>query len=335
MELKKCPHCNKNVLAISKACKHCGKSFEQELPVSNETIVSEDNVKDNNSNITQPDIENQLESEVPTKNYNTGIIVGLIIFLLLIIIAIVSNRTIKPENPISKLDSTAIVVDTVSPIVQNVEQIEEKYLITNNSVGLFNIDGSWQNYAKKDYNYLYVQGYANCVDASCDGGFDLGNNLVDSENGQKIENIELTIGAALFEASESNDIEVESSKYKDNPNVFFISSDNSCGWYLKDRISYLVLFSNKFKTKEGIGVDTNLEKVQEIFGDVVINIGWIEEDANAVQFKIDSYPNIEFILDGNDAVGGYNFLSTHEGQTIKVSDFKENTKIKRLIISKN
>jgi hypothetical protein len=28
MELKKCPYCGKNVLAMSKVCKHCGKSFE-------------------------------------------------------------------------------------------------------------------------------------------------------------------------------------------------------------------------------------------------------------------------------------------------------------------
>jgi hypothetical protein len=30
MELKKCPYCGKAVLATSKSCKHCGKSFEEE-----------------------------------------------------------------------------------------------------------------------------------------------------------------------------------------------------------------------------------------------------------------------------------------------------------------
>jgi translation elongation factor EF-Tu-like GTPase len=29
MEVKKCPYCGKTVLAISKICKHCGKSFEE------------------------------------------------------------------------------------------------------------------------------------------------------------------------------------------------------------------------------------------------------------------------------------------------------------------
>ncbi|MDR1340993.1 MAG: hypothetical protein LBK58_13215 [Prevotellaceae bacterium] len=32
MEIKKCPYCGKTVLAISKACKHCKKSFEVNHP---------------------------------------------------------------------------------------------------------------------------------------------------------------------------------------------------------------------------------------------------------------------------------------------------------------
>jgi uncharacterized membrane protein YhaH (DUF805 family) len=37
METKKCPYCDKTVLAISKACKHCGKSFEDYEINSEET----------------------------------------------------------------------------------------------------------------------------------------------------------------------------------------------------------------------------------------------------------------------------------------------------------
>jgi hypothetical protein len=51
------------------------------------------------------------------------------------------------------------------------ENLEDKFLITNNSVGYFKIGGSWQNSAKNDYNYKYVQGYGTCTDACCDGGF--------------------------------------------------------------------------------------------------------------------------------------------------------------------
>ena len=335
MELKKCPYCGKTVLAISKACKHCGKSFEQELQGIEETVLSEDNTKDENFNLTQPDSYKQLESEISTKNYNTGLIVGLLIFFLLIIIAIVSNRTKKPEDSVLAPDSTLYKVDTVSTVVQAEKPIDEKYLITDNSVGLFKLGSSWQSFATNDYSYNYVQGFGRCRDGACDGGFDLGDNIVNGENGPKIENLKLTIGATLFEASESDDIELESNKYKDNPNVFYISSSNSSGWYLKDEINYMIIFSDVFKTKEGIGVGTNLEKVKETYDNLSINVGWVEEDVDAVYFKLDSYPNIDFILDADDAIGGYDFLSTHEGQTISVSDFKENTKIKRIIISKN
>jgi uncharacterized membrane protein YvbJ len=46
METKKCPSCGKTVLAISKTCKHCGKSLEakqtvREEPVSKATIQTE------------------------------------------------------------------------------------------------------------------------------------------------------------------------------------------------------------------------------------------------------------------------------------------------------
>lgn len=335
MELKKCPYCGKTVLAISKVCKHCKKSFEQNQKNVEETTVRDDKTIENESYAEIPNLNNQLNSDLPTKNKPIGLIVGIVTVLLLIII-LVTNSTPKPieEAPIA-LDTVAF--DTIPTISQTEEQIEEKFLITNNSAGYFTLDGSWQSYARDDYNYQYVQGYGNCLDAACDGGFDLGDNIVNSEYGPKIENPKLTIGATLFEASEINNLEIDSVKYSENPNVFFVSSDNSYGWYWKDKISYLVLLSDAFKTKEGIGVGTNLEKVKETYDNLSINVGWgwVEEDVDAVYFKLDSYPNIDFILDADDAIGGYDFLSTHKGQTISVSDFKENTKIKRIIISKN
>lgn len=207
------------------------------------------------------------------------------------------------------------------------ENLQDKFLITNNYVGYFKIGGSWQNSAKNDYNYKSVQGYGTCRDACCDGGYNLGKAITNDNNGQTIENPEITIGALRFGESESK------TEHKNNPNVFYISSDNCSGWYLKDKISYLMIYSEAFKTKEGIGVGTTLEKLKEILGEVLINIGWLEEDANAIQVKINSYPSIEFILDVDDAIGGYEKLSTL-GETARVSDFKKNTKIKRLIVQK-
>ena len=201
-----------------------------------------------------------------------------------------------------------------------------KFLITNRSVGYFTIGGSWQNFAEDAYNYKYVQGFGTCVDACCDGGFDLGKVITDIEDEPIVENPEITIGALIFDKSESE------TKHKSNSNVFYVSSDNCSGWYWKDKTSFMIVYSDTFKTKEGIGVGTALEKFQEIFGKFVITIGWLEEDANAIQIQIKAYPNIAFILDDEDAIGGYEKLSSFEGQTVTISDFKKNTQIKRLII---
>lgn len=213
---------------------------------------------------------------------------------------------------------------------QEIDQLKalppSNYLITNNSVGFFKIGETWQNYAKNNYSYKFIQGYGICVDACCNGGYHLGKAITNGNNGQIIENPEITIGTMGFGESESK------TEYKNNPNVFYISSDNCSGWYWKDKISYLIIYSEAFKTKEGIGVGTTLEKLKEILGEVIINIGWLEEDANAVQVKINSYPSIQFILDVDDAIGGYEKLSGL-GETATISDFKKNTKIKRLIVS--
>ena len=205
------------------------------------------------------------------------------------------------------------------------EQLDSQniFLITNNSAGYFNIGGSWQNLAQDEYHYKYVQAYGTCIDACCTGGFNLGNNII-------------TIGTLRFENSESFDDEVERKKHKNNPNVFYSSSDNCRGWYWTDKISFIVIHSDLFKTKEGVCVNTALEEAQKKMGKLVFNIGWITEDINAVYFTTSSYPNIEFILDADDYVDGWEALDDIVGEyTLTISDFKDETKIRRIIIRGN
>ena len=228
---------------------------------------------------------------------------------------------------ILKSDSLDSISHTLDSIIEKLKVVPSSdYLLTNYSVGYFKIDDSWQNIAKNKYDFKSIQGFGTCIDACCDGGFDLGKVITNSDYGMWIENPVITIGASSFSKSASE------TQYKSNPNVFYISSDNCNGWYWKDKISYLVVYSAVFKTKEGIGVGTTLEKVQELLGKVVINIEEGFEAPNTVQFKINSYPNIEFILDEEDAIGGWEKLGSVEGKTATISDFKKNTKIKRIII---
>jgi hypothetical protein len=155
------------------------------------------------------------------------------------------------------------------------------YLITNNSVGLFKLGGSWRCLAQNHYSYNYIQTVGTCVDACCDGGFALGNNSVINENGF-VEKQEITIGAEVFKEVNHEDEVIERNKHKNNKDVFFTASDNCLGLYWNDKIRYFVIYSPLYKTKEGIGVGMTLEKLKEVCGDFDINIGWVEEDVNAI-----------------------------------------------------
>lgn len=232
------------------------------------------------------------------------------------------EKQLTKANRVSKL----LIIKT-----QELEQLKaipsSDYLITNNSVGYFKIGYSWQNFAKNSYDYKSVQGFGTCIDACCDGGFNLGKLNSNGNYGQKIENPEITIGALDFGKSESK------TQHKSNPNVFYISSANCSGWYWKDKISYIVTYSEAFKTKEGIGVGSPLEELQEKLGKLQFYVGWIEEQENPLQIRIKSYPNIQFILDIDDYKGNWEDISLKgDDNFITISDFKKNTKIKRIIV---
>lgn len=199
------------------------------------------------------------------------------------------------------------------------------FLITNNSVGYFKIGSDWQNLAKNSYDYKSIQGFGSRTDACCDGGFNLGKVINNGNNGQTIKNPEITIGASVFGKSESK------TEHKSNPNVFFVSSDNCPGWYWKDKISYIITYSEAFKTKEGIGVGSTLEEVQEKLGELKFYVGWIEEEENPLHFTIKSYPNLQFVLNDVDYKGNLEDVNlTADNNSITISDFNKNTKIKQI-----
>lgn len=68
METKKCPYCGKTVLAISKACKHCGESFEQEQPDVEEILNSTVEIETQ----TRSDSYHQEETQTIDDSSNKG-----------------------------------------------------------------------------------------------------------------------------------------------------------------------------------------------------------------------------------------------------------------------
>jgi len=236
------------------------------------------------------------------------------------------------------MKKTILILSVLAFIASNCGQatkqspVEDKFLITDNSVGYFEISGSWQNLAEKEYQFEYLQSYGSCVDACCTGGFDAGNEITENDWGAQVfKNLKLTFGTAKFETAESD---AESNKYKKNPDVFYVGSDNCKGWYWKDKISFIIIHSDLFKTKEGVGVGTTLKDAEKKLDKLLFDVGWVEEDGNALQFSASAYPNVGFILDPDDFAKGWEALSSLYGQgnTLKVSDFKANTKIKRIIV---
>ncbi|MDR1678432.1 MAG: hypothetical protein LBR81_01480 [Prevotellaceae bacterium] len=249
--------------------------------------------------------------------------------ILIVLVLLTSACRQKAKQEVTATSDTIIVVpQDYSDTVAISDEDPNKFLISNNAAGYFKIGGSWQNFAENNYQYRYKQGYATCVDGCCTGGFSLGDGI-------------LTIGTSVFEYGESFNDEIDSKKHVNNPDVFYVSSDNCKAWYWKDSISSILIYSDLFQTKEGVGVGTTLEDAQKQFGKLVFKIGWIEEDANAVQFTTSAYPAIKFVLNTDDYMGSWeelsnlNYrLSSNYGKEnlLTISNFKKNTTIKHIII---
>lgn len=335
MELKKCPYCNKTVLAVSKFCKHCGKNFEQKEPIVEEKIDIEDNSKENSFTISRPEIDKQLNSVNSSQSNYFGLIAVVIAVVVIMILFFVTNKTTNITDEVTKVSSYTSI-DKHSTFSQNSEQKEEKYLVTNNSVGLFKIGGTCLDIAKNDYNYDFIQRDGDLFNDACNNiGYDLGYNIVNDENGPKIKYPKITISGMLYEFAEDYNHKINSKKYENNPNLVYDSTSiYSNGWYWKDKIGSIIVLSHVFKTKEGIGVGTNINKVKELFGDFSIYSSW--HIGNVFHFKIEAYPNLVFDIDGDDAIRGYEFYNQNGSPidpSLSVSDFKENAKIKRILIN--
>jgi hypothetical protein len=249
----------------------------------------------------------QKEQEVDDENISNGI----------------DNELKLTREPEQKFNEESANIENEIPI-----NIEKEYLITLNSAGLFEIGGPWKTNSTNVYNYEYILGYGTCTDQCCNGGINLGFNLIKNEFGI-VENPEIIIGAEVYEINESLSID------QINNEAFFMTSDYCEGWYFNDKINFLIILSEEFKTTEGIGVGTTLNYLEGKFGELKFYVGFIEEDENALKVAIEKYPNISFVLDVNDYSGNWAEISFLENDNwLKISDFKNETKIKKIIINR-
>ena len=223
--------------------------------------------------------------------------------------------------------TAATTSDSLIKEENTADTLDDKFLISNNAVGMFKLGESWQEIAQNNYQYQNIQGYGSCVDACCDGGYLLGERGPDDEYGPSLTRHEISIGSEQFDDNDDKD------KHKANSDVFYSSSDNCQSWYWKDKINYIVVFGKDFKTKEGIGVGSTLKELQETYKKIAFQAGWIEEDPNALKVTVDAYPKLSFVLDIENYKGDWKDLSLkQDDNTLSIADFKENTKIEVIIV---
>jgi hypothetical protein len=209
----------------------------------------------------------------------------------------------------------------------NVKLIKSSHLITDNSVGDFRLNQAWQNVAKTTYGFDFVQTEVGCNHGSCSGGYMLGLGLsADRSLKDQWEDVELEI-----ELKVANLSAVEKSKYSDQ--IFYNDSPNYKEWFWKDTISIIHIYSTKFMTKEGVGIGSSLKEAENKLGKLKFNVGWIEEDPNAVSFSAANYPDVSFILSYTDLIGEWEEFS-HKGDLGEngIDSFKEGASIKRIVV---
>ena len=221
-----------------------------------------------------------------------------------------------------------------------------QYLITNNSAGYFRINGIVSEINNKYYQLGYHVGGINMVDAATVAG-----SFLDKD----YDNVDEKIEGCMMPYPDENAIISFENKYyrpdedgnpsdeelKKNTNIYHIQCENSDSWYYKDSIDAIVIRSELFKTKEGIGVGSTFEELKEAYGVLLLHIGWIESDER-VQVRATQYPMVRFIFMEEDVTvfapdkeeddaeyreSGFNGCRKEDG-----SGLKPNSKIWRIII---
>jgi hypothetical protein len=215
------------------------------------------------------------------------------------------NEADSLRNIISKLKTELTNKTTELENIKNATN----YLITNNSVGQFKINDPWRNIANNVYKFKFSESSAG-GEGCYYPAYNLGKNV--NEN----DNVEISISSTLFESNEDPNI------YKTNNSLVF-SESNCSGWYWNDKIGHITLYSNAFKTKEGIGVGSVLEDFVKKYNNYQIEL--IPEYAEFF-IKTPSYPNLYFYIERGSLKDGIE-------EVTDINSFVKNTKISRIFIA--
>lgn len=200
----------------------------------------------------------------------------------------------KQTNIVTEQQDTEQIIVEATPLEK--KTTDNIYLITNTSIGLFSIKTDWKTACQKyDYNKTNSE---ECVDACCEGTTILWEPNISMDKPSIVLYNKYVDDKKIPEHIKM-DCREYSKVHGTRKDLFFVCSDNCPSWYYKDSITGLAVYSPNFKTKENIGVGSKLEDFLKAFNTVYLTVGWIEEDADAIQLSVDEYPNLIFVVNSD------------------------------------
>ncbi len=229
-----------------------------------------------------------------------------LLFAIIILIQIATSCTTdtqpQPDNniPDAKVENNAQVADTLSqsdsiryvpaaneedsaPIVETEEK--QPFLITKYSAGFFTLGDTIGNliqyYGWKEEEMEYYG-----------DGCLIPYRYVRSDTGEVIE---LSYTFAGVKGDENEEL------YKsDTIKYMYVESDNCGGYYNRNKINGITILSDKFRTKEGIGVGSTFSELEAAY---TIIDATCYENADGMIFtmvSVNEYPNMTFYFSNND-----------------------------------
>ena len=283
---------------LSVSCSSSTKTQDESQPNSrnyaNTTYESEENPIESSTSDTEDELDNNDEEMSDNVNVNE--------------LDFLTRMAYTGSTPSETEQAT---LDSLANVFINEDTPKSKYLITNNSAGYFKMNGTVKDINDKYYKLKYYVGSINMVDAANVAGCFLdkieADNKSDEIDGCSMpyadDNTIIAFGGKYFMPYEEDN--PKNKEYEKDNSIYLILCENTSSWHRKDSIDNIVIRSDKFKTKEGIGVGSTFEELQNTYGDLYLHIGWIE-DEERVEVRTAKYPMVRFIFQEEDVL---NFCS--------------------------
>ena len=229
-----------------------------------------------------------------------------LLFAIITLIQIASSCTTstqpQPDNiiPDETVENSAQRVDTLSqsdsiryvptpneensaPIIETEEK--QPFLITKYSAGFFTLGDTIGNliqyYGWKEEEMEYYG-----------DGCLIPYRYVKSDTGEVIE--------LSYTFAGGKGIEDEELYKSDTINYMYVESDNCGGYYNRNKIESMAILSDKFRTKEGIGVGSTFSELEATY---TITDATCYENVDGMIFttvSVNEYPNMIFYFSNND-----------------------------------